>query len=137
MPGTSIENSKSSANERTGTSLRLDIQWLCGQKKTPDPLPTRQQYQQQQSLSKSPPSKPRSFVNILASILVLGVIGTSTYGVYRAGWLPIETLGMPIATDKAKLTPEEQRQADETIDAILALQEMAAKSEPNTPTQKR
>jgi hypothetical protein len=44
---------------------------------------------------------------------------------------------MPIATDKAKLTPEEQRQADETIDAILALQEMAAKSEPNTPTQKR
>jgi len=42
-----------------------------------------------------------------------------------------------MANDNSKLTPEEQRQADETIDAILALQEMAAKSESNTPTKKR
>jgi hypothetical protein len=42
-----------------------------------------------------------------------------------------------MAKEDSKLTPEELRQADETIDAILALQEMAAKSETNTPTQKR
>jgi hypothetical protein len=36
------------------------------------------------------------------------------------------------------LTPEQQRQADETIEAILALQEMAVPNNPNPPpTQKR
>ncbi len=137
MPGPSNDTSKSISGQQSEPTLRLDIQWLCGQKKTPDRLPTRDEYQQQRSATKSPRRKSRLFVNILASFLVLGTICGSTYGLYRSGWLPFENSNTPMANDNSKLTPEEQRQADETIDAILALQEMAAKSESNTPTKKR
>jgi hypothetical protein len=136
MSGSSKDISKSTARKHSEPSLRLDIQWLCGQKKTPDRLPTRQEYQQL-SKSKSPRKKSRLFVNILASFLVLVALGGSTYGLYQSGWLPFERSNIPMAKEDSKLTPEELRQADETIDAILALQEMAAKSETNTPTQKR
>lgn len=135
MPGPSNDTSKSISGQQSEPTLRLDIQWLCGQKKTPDRLPTREEYQQQRSTTKSPRRKSRLFVNILASFLVLGAICGSTYGLYRSGWLPFGNSNTPMANNK--LTPEEQRQADETIDAILALQEMAARSESNTPTKKR
>ncbi|MCE2813357.1 MAG: hypothetical protein ACK480_16160 [Planctomycetota bacterium] len=137
MSGPSNDTSKSISGQQSEPTLRLDIQWLCGQKKTPDRLPTRDEYQQQRSTAQSPRRKSRLFVNILASFLVLGAICGSTYGLYRSGWLPFENSNTPMANDNSKLTPEEQRQADETIDAILALQEMAAKSESNTPTKKR
>jgi hypothetical protein len=42
-----------------------------------------------------------------------------------------------VVQNEKALTPEQQRQADETIEAILALQELASQSESNSQTQKR
>lgn len=117
--------------------LCFDVQWLSGQKASPNPLPSRQEFQQLQAAWKSPPKKIRPSVNILASLLAIGLVSSVAYGLYHFGWVPPGISTRPMAIQEAPLTPEEQRQANETIEAILALQDMAAQSESNSPTQKR
>ena len=129
--------SKSKAKGPAEPVLCFDVQWLSGQKTNPDPLPTRQEFQQLQAAWKSPTKKIRPSVNILASLLAIGLISSVAYGLYHFGWIPPGISTRPLAIQESPLSAEEQRQANETIEAILALQEMAAQSESNSPTQKR
>jgi len=130
-------NSKSKAKDQQESLLRFDVQWLSGQKNKPDPLPSRHEYQQLKSVGKSPQRKRRTTVNILASFVAIGLFCSMAYGLYHLGFLPGVNPSRPFALENPQWTPEEQRQANETIEAILALQEMAAQSDANTPTQKR
>lgn len=130
-------NSKSNAKDRQESLLRFDVQWLSGQKNNPDPLPSRHEYEQLNSAGKSPQRKRRTSVNILASFLAIGLFSSVAYGLYQLGWLPQVNPSRPFALENPQWTPEEQRQANETIEAILALQEMASQSDANPPTQKR
>ena len=130
-------NSKSNAKDQQESLLRFDVQWLSGQKNNPDPLPSRHEYEQLNSVGQSPQKKRRVSVNILASFLALGLFCSVAYGLYHLGWIPQVNPSRPFALENPQWTPEEQRQANETIEAILALQEMASQSDANPPTQKR
>jgi hypothetical protein len=130
---------KSKPNSTTSADppVCFDVPWLAGQKSKPNPLPSREQYQQLRTLGQLPRKRSRKFINILASFLAVGLCCSIGYGLHRSGWFNLEPPTTPVAKDNTNLTPEEQRQANETIEAILALQELAAQSESNSATQKR
>lgn len=131
-------NPKNSSKHQKEPLVCFDVQWLAGQKETPDALPSRQEYRELKTVSSTPTKKTRASVNILASFLAIGLCCSVAYGLYSSGWLKTGTQTPTTAGNPSGLTPEQQRQADETIDAILALQEMAAKADSNSPpTQKR
>jgi len=141
-------NPKNSSKPQKEPLVCFDVQWLAGQKETPDALPSRQEYRElknrelknreHKTVSSTSTKKTRASVNILASFLAIGLCCSVAYGLYSSGWLKTATQTPTTAGNPSGLTPEQQRQADETIDAILALQEMAAKADSNSPpTQKR
>ena len=129
--------SQKNARKPADSQLSFDVHWLSGQKSSPPALPTRQEFLNQKNAP--PPTGKRSprTVNILASFLALGTLGAVGYGLYRSDWLAPKHGSDAIAKDTPTLTPQQQRQADETIEAILALQEMAANADSNPTTQKR
>ena len=131
-------NPKKSSKHQKEPLVCFDVQWLAGQKETPDALPSRKEYRELKTVSSTPSKKTRTSVNILASFLAIGLCCSVAYGLYSSGWLKTGSQPPTTAGNPSGLTPEQQRQADETIDAILALQEMAAKADSNSPpTQKR
>jgi len=131
-------NPKNSSKHQKEPLVSFDVQWLAGQKETPDALPSRKEYRELKTVSSTPSKKTRTSVNILASFLAIGLCCSVAYGLYSSGWLKTGSQTLTDAGNPSGLTPEQQRQADETIDAILALQEMAAKADSNSPpTQKR
>ncbi len=131
-------NPKKSSKHQKEPLVCFDVQWLAGQKETPDALPSRKEYRELKTVSSTPSKKTRASVNILASFLAIGLCCSVAYGLYSSGWLKTGSQTLTDAGNPSGLTPEQQRQADETIDAILALQEMAAKADSNSPpTQKR
>ena len=131
-------NPKKSSKHQKEPLVCFDVQWLAGQKETPDALPSRKEYRELKTVSSTPSKKTRTSVNILASFLAIGLCCSVAYGLYSSGWLKTGSQTLTDAGNPSGLTPEQQRQADETIDAILALQEMAAKADSNSPpTQKR
>lgn len=131
-------NPKNSSKHQKEPLVCFDVQWLAGQKETPDALPSRKEYRELKTVSSTPSKKTRASVNILASFLAIGLCCSVAYGLYSSGWLKAGTQTPTTAGNSSGLTPEQQRQADETIDAIVALQEMAAKADSNSPpTQKR
>jgi hypothetical protein len=144
-------NSKSKAKSPGQPRVCFDVLWLSGQKPSPDPLPSREEFLELKNTRYPTQKKKRTSVNILASLLAVGLCSLASYALLQSGWLPGETpQGTPHeitaenpsshanALAPAPLTPEQQRQADETIEAILALQEMAVPNNPNPPpTQKR
>jgi hypothetical protein len=137
MPTPSSPNSQNKAKSQGKPALHFDVHWLSGQKKAPDPLPSRTEYQHLQTASNTQKSNPRWTVNLLASFLAIGLVGLVGYGLFQSGLLPWQEGKTPVVQNEKALTPEQQRQADETIEAILALQELASQSESNSQTQKR
>lgn len=137
MPTPSSPNSKNKAKSQAKPVLHFDVHWLSGQKKNPDPLPSRTEYQHLQTASNPQKSNLRSRVNLLASFLAIGLVGLVGYGLFQSGMLPWQEGKSTVVQSEPTLTPEQQRQADETIEAILALQELASQSESNSQTQKR
>ncbi len=135
------------------SSLAFDVQWLLGEKSAPDPLPDREEGRVRNKVRN--PRRRRMLLNLLATVFVLGSIGTIgalvATGVTTQGLQALIPGGvfesMPCVADRTQKSPsgaegnlslESEREANETIEAILALQELAAQSEgkPN-PTQKR
>jgi hypothetical protein len=148
---TNPANSKSKAKSTGQTRVCFDVLWLSGQKPAPDPLPSREEFLELKTTRSPTKKKKRTSVNILASLLAVGLCSLASYALLQSGWLPggtpeqtpyeitAENPSSPAnALAPAPLTHEQQRQADETIEAILALQEMAVPNNPNPPpTQKR
>ena len=151
MPLTNPANSKSKAKSPGQPRVCFDVLWLSGQKPAPDPLPSREEFLELKTTRYPTQKKKRTSVNILASVLAVGLCSLASYALLQSDWLPSETpqqtphgitaenpSSHANAHAPAPLTPEQQRQADETIEAILALQEMAVPNNPNPPpTQKR
>jgi hypothetical protein len=138
MPDSSKDHSEKNPKTQASSLLCFDVHWLSGQKTSPDPLPTRQEYQILQVSGRPVRRRFRRSVNILASFIGVGLLCALGYGLYQSRSARLVGPSEPIAKESPKWTTEQQRQADETIEAILALQEMAAaQSEPNPPTHKR
>jgi hypothetical protein len=121
--------------------VRFDVLWLAGQKPSPDPLPSRQEFLELKTTWHSPKKKKRTSINILASLLAVGLGSLAYYALLHSGSTPTEIpheITAQNPNSPAQWTPEQKRQADETVEAILALQEMAVPNILNTqPTQKR
>lgn len=151
-PQSEIE-SKSGKESSKPSSLAFDVQWLLGEKSAPDPLPDREEIRVRNRIRR--PRHRGMPLNLLATVFVLGSIGTigalvatgvTTQelqalipgGVFESmPWVADRTQNSP-SSEKGNLSPESEREANETIEAILALQELAAQSDgkPNS-TQKR
>jgi len=141
--------SKSGKESAKPSSLAFDVQWLLGEKSDPDPLPDREEIRVRSRIRK--PRHRGMPLNLLATVFVLGSIGTIGLLVATQGLTGIVPGGMfesmPWVADGAKdspsgnegaISPESEREANETIEAILALQELAAQSDgKSTQTQKR
>jgi hypothetical protein len=137
--------SKSSSETSGPSALAFDVQWLLGEKSEPDPLPERDQIRVRSKVSS--PRRRRVSLNLLATVFVLGSIGTlsaivasgfAPHGLFESiPWLADRSEDSPNGP-KPAISPESEREANETIEAILALQELAAQSDgKQTPTQKR
>ncbi len=143
MPN-SIPPSESFSQDRSAKTapLAFDVAWLLGEKEQPDPLPDREELQ---SVRKSvrTPRRRRLTVNVLASLFVLGSVATvasvmapkTLQNLLSSFSNPPSSTNQDNATQTSEIDP---REAHETIEAILALQELAAQADgkPN-PTQKR
>lgn len=144
---------KSDKESSIPSSLAFDVQWLLGEKSVPDPLPDREEIRVRNKVRN--PRRRRMPLNLLATVFVLGSIGTigalvatgvTTQGlqalipggVYESmPWVADRTQNSPSSAE-GNLSPESEREANETIEAILALQELAAQSDgKQNSTQKR
>lgn len=147
MPS-SMTPSESSTKDRptTAAPLSFDVAWLLGEKDQPDPLPDRDAIQSARKNVRTP-RRRRLSLNLLASALVIGSIAAvasiATPEPFQnvISWFsnPALPTQSPTQPDGSTELPEtDSREANETIEAILALQEFAAQSDgkPN-PTQKR
>jgi len=143
MPS-SIQPSESLSRERSANTVPLafDVAWLLGEKEQPDPLPDRAEIL---SLKKSvrTPRRRRLSVNLLASLFVIGSVATVASVMVPDQIQSLTTWfynpSSSTNRDDSKQSPEiDIHETNETIEAILALQELAAQSDgkPN-PTQKR
>lgn len=143
MPS-SIQPSESLSKERSANTVPLafDVAWLLGEKEQPDPLPDREELL---TVSKSvrTPRRRRLSLNLLASLFVIGSVATiasvmapkqlQNLTTWFYNPLPSTNQG-----DSTQWPEMDLHETNETIEAILALQELAAQSDgkPN-PTQKR
>ena len=141
--------SKSGKESAKPSSLAFDVQWLLGEKSDPDPLPDREQIRVRSRIRK--PRHRGMPLNLLATVFVLGSIGTigllvatqGLTGIVPGGmfesmpWVSVGAKDTPSGKEWA-ISPENEREANETIEAILALQELASQSDSKSPqTQKR
>jgi hypothetical protein len=140
----SIPPSESFTQDRSANKapLAFDVAWLLGEKEQPDPLPDREELQSVRKSARTP-RRRRLTVNVLASLFVLGSVATVATVMAPK---PLQNLLSWFSSPSSSTYPDEStqpseidpREANETIEAILALQELAAQSDgkPN-PTQKR
>ena len=144
MPKSTTTQTNQTHRKRQAPAVYFDVDWLAGNKPSPDPLPLREDYLASLPQASSTYRNPLP-LNLLASFLGLSLCcGLGTAWFYRSN---IQDLWeqSAVATNKSSTTlppagidKEKEREANETIEAILALQELAVPNDVNKPnTQKR
>lgn len=142
-PSESFSQDRSANTASLNTApLAFDVAWLLGEKEQPDPLPDREELNSARKSVRTP-RRRRLTVNVLAALFVIGSVATVASMMAPKplqnllSWFsnPSSSANQDDSTEPSEIDP---REANETIEAILALQEFAAQSDgkPN-PTQKR